>query len=1068
MIALLLAVPPPPPPPPAQFDDQVALVTLQINTMDKGEILVAIREKDTLVDAQALRDAGVKLKPIDGEVIRGHELVSLAALAPDVTGQLDIEGLALKLTARAEALATTVINLQPGAPKEMVYREDTSAFVNYSLRASTAVDVNSYYEAGVSIAGALVYSSASWPMSASPPVRGMSYAEINDRHLLHRWTIGDGFVATGPLGGGQFVGGVTLAKSYDIDPYFYRYNTLDANGAALTPSTVDVYVNDRLVRRENIQPGLFKLQGVPLTTGSGDVRYVVRDAFGRSQQISSTYYLAAQSLAPGVQDYAYGAGFRRQNMGTASFDYGAPVALARHRIGLTPWATGGLRLEAALDLVSAGADATFAAPVGQFDVAASASGNRGKLGAAGLVGWSYLTRRFGANLLLRKVSDQYATSSTTFDVDRAITELSGSVGIPLGNRVSISANTGLAELRDNGNQARLSAMLNTRVWRSVSLLVSSTGMLQSNGQRSAMLGGLPASLDVMATFVFGLPWQQTGTVGWRESNDNIEAVASLQKSLPYGPGLGYRVQASGNQRSQTVFATAEGQTSFGRASLDYTYLNGSHAGALTLAGGVATVRDGGVFLSRPIQNSFAVVRIPEVPDARIQLHNQEVGTTNSDGALLVPNLLAYQANRVSLVDTDIPLDRSLGVTEQLIAPPRRAGVLIDFIAQRTSYFKGTVVVDDRGSDIIPAYGELLISEGDKEWVSFIGKQGEFELENPQAGAHTAQVSWNDSQCRFTVTIPATEQLFNELGPLRCTGARLPRPESDSAPATSPDEMSAPATREDAVESAPASNSQPVDQAVKVPPASAPMPPDAMVGARSQPQSLAASTEPNDLGAVIASSMSAFERELRRILTAAGLAKPPTYTGRVVLFLGDAEVVLEDAALIFSSKGRRTVTLLDADGGFELINVAPGYYPATVWWQGGSCRTALDIPVYDGSAMQIGAAPCIEQGLTAMVDPAASALRAKSDQLFRGRIVVQQRDEEVAPPAGVLSVAIDEARIETLVDDYGSFALSGLEPGDYAGVLRTSLGTCRVKFTIPETDDKDVWLGTIKCEARGTR
>jgi len=208
----------------------------------------------------------------------------------------------MRLVVKSQTLPTTVFDLGRRPPPGLVHLASTSGFFNYALRGyGTGEDLHAsgYFEAGGSWRGNLLFSGLSWPFTGGDPVRGLSYLELPWRERLQRLTLGDASATTGPLGGSVLVGGVTFAKGYDLDPYFDRYTSLGVGGSAHTPSTLDVYVNDQLVRREEIPPGPFRVDDLPLTDGLGRVRYVIRNAFGQATELGQSYYFATELLAPG-------------------------------------------------------------------------------------------------------------------------------------------------------------------------------------------------------------------------------------------------------------------------------------------------------------------------------------------------------------------------------------------------------------------------------------------------------------------------------------------------------------------------------------------------------------------------------------------------------------------------------------------------------------------------------------------------------------------------------------------------------------------------------------------------
>ncbi len=126
---------------------------------------------------------------------------------------------------------------------------------------------------------------------------------FDDRANLRSATLGDAYVSAGPLGGSLLLGGISLARNYALDPYLVKIPRLAFAGSAMAPSTLDVYVNDVLVRRLPIEAGDFQLTNISPITGAGTTRYVLRDAFGREQRLESSYYASAGVLARGLSEF---------------------------------------------------------------------------------------------------------------------------------------------------------------------------------------------------------------------------------------------------------------------------------------------------------------------------------------------------------------------------------------------------------------------------------------------------------------------------------------------------------------------------------------------------------------------------------------------------------------------------------------------------------------------------------------------------------------------------------------------------------------------------------------------
>ncbi len=177
---------------------------------------------------------------------------------------------------------------------------------------------------------------------------------------------------------------------------------------------------------------------------------------------------------------------------------------------------------------------------------------------------------------------------------------------------------------------------------------------------------------------------------------------------------------------------------------------------------------GGIYATRAIRNSFALVQVPGVDGVHAFSSSQPIGRTNRRGNLLVPDLLPYYGNRLHISDTDIPIDYVVPNVQMTLAPPYRGGAVAAFPVRRVQRTTGTIrLVSSRG-DRAAAFGELTVMVGIERFVSPIGGDGEFYFENLPRGRHRARVTHGEGACALTITVPAVDAPVVDLGALRCT------------------------------------------------------------------------------------------------------------------------------------------------------------------------------------------------------------------------------------------------------------------------------------------------------------
>ena len=748
-----------------------AVLPSRLNGVDVGEMTVVFDGADLLVRVEDLAAQGVRDLGGADRVVAGERFVSLGSLAPDATWSYDDVRLMLTLVLAPRLLPTTRRDLAPERPGGISTSSDPSAFVNYSVTVDESGRWSGFSEAGLSLGSSLLSSSLT-RLATGQLVRGMTSLTLDQPSRRVRWVVGDHLATGGELGGSALLAGLAVSREFDLDPYFYRYPGVGVSGATLTPTRADIYLNGRLVAQEMLAPGTFDFSHLPVESGQGEATVVLHDALGGERILTSSYSLSTSLLARGLSDFSYQLGFRRENPGEESFAYGRPAFIGRHRVGLSDHLTAGVRLEGAEGIVSGGAQAATSFGCGELDVSAAASGGRGSRGFAGSLRASFRFGRLSLGVVGQRISDHYATLSRPVSQDRPVVEMATSAGLALGRWGGLTVQYARQRWRDAGSTRRMTISHNTRLFDGASLHLTATR------GRSAVAG---ETTEVWATLTWSFGRTSSAEARWHHGDNGTTLSAGIQQSPPLGAGFGYRIEGTTGGGSP-VSATADAQyrSPVGIYRASYRSFGDGESAYVTAAGGVVAI-GGSLFATRPVEQAFALLRVPGVAGIAATHRNQVTGRTDRQGEILVPDLIPYYGNALGITDTDLPIDYLVDSVRQVVSPPFRGGAIVTFPVRRLRAFAGKLRISYRGVEAIPAFGRLSVAVNGQQRVSDIGRAGTFYLEDIPPGTWNARIDYLGTSCELPLTAPESQEAVLQLGVLLCrTESDLP---SAAAPAT---------------------------------------------------------------------------------------------------------------------------------------------------------------------------------------------------------------------------------------------------------------------------------------------
>lgn len=471
--------------------------------------------------------------------------------------------------------------------------------------------------------------------------------------------------------------GARYQRNFGVRPDYVTTPLPVVTGSAALPSTVDIFVDNVKTFSQNINPGPFSISNVPVMTGAGVARVVIRDSSGRITEARQPFYTASTLLRQGVLDFSMESGVPRRNFGVYSFDYGQrPVASASARYGLSDKLTLEGHVETGLGVVAAGAGAVwplFGNTLANFAVSTSVFGGspsaRIFAGLQTTLGEITMSVRMERSLgdfvdLAAASALPSSTSGSSYVSSYAQAVDVASISFP----VPYVAGT-----------MSLSAVRSQRVDEDANLLVSSS-YSRTLGDSAAMFmtashNASDRSNTLYAGLSFTLDGSLSSSVSTARSSQGSTYVAELSKSQGSEVGsYGWRTTVTRGQTQQIAASGSYRAEWFDVRSQAWSDGQGTSA-TTTVSGSLLSI-GGKTVATNQVPDAFGIVDVG-APDVEVSINNRKVGKTDQDGRLYLPTLLSYSVNKVSIDPTVLPPDTEASVTTTEVNPRQRSGVVVE-------------------------------------------------------------------------------------------------------------------------------------------------------------------------------------------------------------------------------------------------------------------------------------------------------------------------------------------------------------------------------------------------------
>lgn len=596
------------------------------------------------------------------------------------------------------------------------------------------------------------------------------YDDINN---LVRWTAGDLQPVTRGFQSSPDIAGFSAFRSYSVlQPQQIVRPRGDRSFRLDRASTVEIQVNGQIVRRLQLQPGVYNLRDFPFTQGANDIRLSILDDAGRSEILRFNVFLDQSQLARGLTEFGIYAGVAAplQADGPNYTDNFMVTGFVRH--GVSDALTLGANFQGNGDGQMGGVEAVWATAIGTIGANFSISNIDGfGSGRAALITFQRLIQRPNGrsdsiNLFFESRSRRFGPVDTLFPNNPYSWEVGGGYS----HAFSDSVYGGLDGRYSNGRGAfrdawNLRGTIGYRINDRFTLTGDVRWEQDNLGRRVSGLASLTVRLGRFANM--------------RADYDTRFDRARLSFNSLNGQGVGsYNISGDierSNFGSGVNFAgnyysnRAElGMSHFGTFAGDFgnsTNQRTSFRFATSLA-----IADGAFSMGRPIYDSFAIVRGHQsLRDAPILLDPSSFGftaTTGTLGTALHPSLSSYSERTITIDAPTAPAGVDLGQGSFRVFPPYRSGYVLQVGSNYSITALGRLLNRD-GEPIALVTGSATeLAHPDREPVQiFTNRDGRFGAAGLAPGRWRIQML-DDARSTYILNVPDNVEGVLRAGDIR--------------------------------------------------------------------------------------------------------------------------------------------------------------------------------------------------------------------------------------------------------------------------------------------------------------
>ena len=651
--------------------------------------------------------------------------------------------------------------LSPIAPSAFLNYDISNTFTN-SAASGSARNMGAMTELGLSLGyGTLVSSFFGNNLVSSDTTTAPKWTRLEttwakdfpEKQLSMR--LGDTSTHASMWGRTVYFGGFQIGSNFSLTPSFITYAIPTLGGTAATPSTVELYVNNVLRQTTNVGTGPFTINNFNQLTGAGDASVVVKDILGRETITTRSFFANSNLLAKDLTDWSLSIGKMRYNLGVANSDYRDTFTSLIYRRGVSNELTMEGRSDYSATRKALGLGMNAGLPfrsILQSAVALSQDNDYGR-GQKLLLGLDQQSLDTGFGFKTIYASENYREIGFTATDVPYKREQNINYRHGFGKYGFLGLSYGKIAKYDGQDFNVYSASYSLRVGEKANLYFSYNRI---TGQTPGHSLGIALNIP--------LDNRKNATASYSNGSAGLDTYAGVTAPMDFDTGIAWRALAGHKSNSDFAEGGFSYQANKVYLAADMSSSSASQTLRLNAQGGLVAI-DGGLYASKRLQDSYALVEVKDYSGVGVGLNNGSWTTTNSDGTALITRLQAYRTNSIRLNANDLPFSAELDSIEQQAVPAWRSGVKVTYPVRSGRGALIRIVLED--GQAAPAGAEVSLPNDSKEF--FVARRGEAFVTGLSA-KNRLTLKWKDQKCSLAFKLPDSQpDEILRVGPLTCKG-----------------------------------------------------------------------------------------------------------------------------------------------------------------------------------------------------------------------------------------------------------------------------------------------------------